>query len=116
MTIQINDLEKRLKDGRIGRREFLRGATALGVSVAAATAFAGKVQAATPKKGGKLRLGLGHGSTSDTLDPATFENLYVQIVGGASQNKLTEIGNNGDLTAELAESWEPTPDAIQWRF
>ena len=97
MTIQIKDLEKRLKDGRIGRREFLCGATALGVSVAAATAFAGKVQAATPKKGGKLRLGLGHGSTSDTLDPATYENLYVQVVGGAAHNKLTEIGNSGDL-------------------
>ena len=116
MTIQIKDLEKRLKDGRIGRREFLRGATALGVSVAAATAFAGKVQAATPKKGGKLRLGLGHGSTTDTLDPATYENLYVQVMGGALHNKLTVVGNSGDLGPELAESWESTPDAIQWRF
>ena len=43
----IKDLEKRLTEGQIGRREFMRGATVLGVSVAAATALAGKAQAAT---------------------------------------------------------------------
>jgi peptide/nickel transport system substrate-binding protein len=74
------------------------------------------VQAATPKKGGKLRLGIGHGSTTDTLDPATYENLYVQVVGGAVHNKLTLVSNSGDLVPELAESWEPTPDAVEWRF
>jgi peptide/nickel transport system substrate-binding protein len=103
-------------EGRIGRREFLSGATALGVSVAAATAFVGKVQAATPKKGGRLRLGIGHGSTTDALDPGTYENLYIQALGGAIHNKLTVIGSNGDLGPELAESWEATPDAAEWRF
>ena len=42
MTSQIKDLEKRLTEGRIDRREFLLGATALGVSAAAARAFVGK--------------------------------------------------------------------------
>ncbi len=116
MSNNVDFLRQQLAAGRIGRREFLHGATALGVSIAAAAAFAGKVRAATPKKGGKLRLGIGHGSTTDTLDPATWENLYVQVVGGATQNKLTVVGNTGDLGPELAESWDATPDAVEWRF
>ncbi len=105
-----------LASGRMTRRDFIQRAMALGATTALASTMAGQVLAATPKKGGKLRLGIGHGSTTDTLDPATWENLYVQVMGGATQNKLSEIGNTGDLVPELAESWEPTPDAIQWRF
>ena len=52
MTTDIKNLEARLTEGRIGRREFLQGATALGVSMAVATTLAGKVQAAVPKMGG----------------------------------------------------------------
>ncbi len=102
--------------GKMTRRDFMQRAMALGATTALASTMAGQVMAATPKKGGRLRLGIGHGSTTDTLDPATYENLYVQVMGGAAHNKLTEIGNTGDLVSELAESWEPTPDAIQWRF
>ncbi len=113
----LDELKGMLVAGKIDRREFMGRALASGATVAMASTLAsGALRAATPKKGGKLRLGIGHGSTTDTLDPATFENLYVQVMGGASQNKLTEIGNSGDLGPELAESWDPTPDAIQWRF
>ena len=113
----LDQLKRMLEAGQIGRREFMGRALAAGATVALASTLASKaLKAAMPKKGGRLRLGIGHGSTTDTLDPATFENLYVQVMGGASQNKLTEIGNSGDLVPELAESWEPTPDAIQWRF
>jgi peptide/nickel transport system substrate-binding protein len=108
---------KLLRLGRMSRREVMGRALALGATTALATSLASQaVKAATPKKGGKLRLGIGHGSTTDTLDPATYENLYVQVVGGAAHNKLTEIGNSGDLVPELAESWEPSADAIRWRF
>ena len=117
MSKNVDSLRRQLIAGRIGRRDFLKGATALGISaVAAQSLLAGTVLAATPKKGGKLRLGIGHGSTTDTLDPATWENLYVQVVGGSSQNKLTVVQNNGDLAPELAESWEASPDAVEWRF
>ncbi|MDX1710160.1 MAG: ABC transporter substrate-binding protein [Rhodovibrionaceae bacterium] len=110
-------IERLLRTGGISRRDFMQQATALGLTAAAASSIAGRAaRAATPKKGGILRLGIGHGSTTDTLDPATYENLYMQVVGGAAHNKLTVIDNNGELAPELAESWEPTPDATQWRF
>ncbi len=95
----------------VSRREFMAGASALGV----ATAFGPSAMAA-PKKGGHFRLGLGHGSTTDSNDPATFENLYSQVLGAASRNNLTEVDQNGKLVPELAESYEASPDAKTWTF
>jgi peptide/nickel transport system substrate-binding protein len=86
------------------------GAMAAGLSIAPGMARA------APKKGGTLRLGIGHGSTTDSLDPATFENLYMQTVGAACYNKLTEVGNTGELLPEAAESWDVSPDAKTWTF
>jgi peptide/nickel transport system substrate-binding protein len=112
-----NHYFKLLERGKISRREFMGRTAALGITTALATSLAAQAtKAATPKKGGTLRLGIGHGSTTDTLDPATYENLYIQCLGGAVHNKLTEVGNTGDLVPELAESWEPSPDAKVWTF
>jgi peptide/nickel transport system substrate-binding protein len=66
------DLRRALAEKRIGRRRFLEGAALLGVSTALATSTLSKAGfAATPKKGGTLRLGIGGGSTTDSLDPRT---------------------------------------------
>ena len=54
------------------RREFMGRAAALGVSTALATTMLGRAGlAAEPKKGGFARIGLAHGATTDSLDPAT---------------------------------------------
>jgi peptide/nickel transport system substrate-binding protein len=113
---RLTKLKFALGSGAIDRRSFMQGALALGLTASAATTLMAKVARAEPKKGGRLRLGIGHGSTTDTLDPATYENLYIQVVGGATHNKLTQIDNKGQLAAELAESWEPSSDATEWRF
>ena len=114
---ELSWLGRQLTSGRLSRRDFMGRAVALGVTTAlASTLSAQALRAATPKKGGRFRLGIGHGSTTDTLDPATWTNLYVQMIGGATQNKLTLVSSNGDLVPELAESWEPSSDAVQWRF
>ena len=95
------------------RRGFMKGASALGM---AAALTPGSVMAATPKKGGHIRIGLGHGSTTDSLDPATFENLYMQVVGATLRNGLTEVDQNGNLVPELAESFHASPDGRVWSF
>ena len=97
------------------RREALATGAAAG-AMAAGLWIAPGIARAAPKKGGTLRLGIGHGSTTDSLDPATFENLYMQTVGAACYNKLTEIGNTGELLPEAAESWDVSPDAKTWTF
>jgi peptide/nickel transport system substrate-binding protein len=100
----------------ISRREFLSTTLALGLALPAATALAGKALAAEPKRGGRVRLGLGLGSTTDTLDPATYNDTYMQVVGFGFRNCLTEVNNDDELIPELAESWEASDDATQWTF
>jgi len=110
-------LETQLQNGRISRREFLGRATAVGLTLPAAMALAGKVgRAAEPKPGGHMRVGLGHGSTTDSLDPGTFENDYMIFLGYCFRGHLTEIDQNDELIGDLAESWEVSDDATTWTF
>ncbi len=114
---ELTWLGQRLTEGRIGRREFLGRAAALGLTSALATTLAGKaLEAATPKKGGHMKLAMAHGATSDTLDPATLVNGYQWALGYAHRNALTEVVAGGGLGPSLAESWESSPDATTWRF
>ena len=113
----LKDLESRLAKGEIDRRTFIGGALALGMTVTAAASLASKAEAATPKKGGHFRAGMGHGSTTDSLDPATFENNFISSgVGYTIHNHIAEVGTGGDLEPELAESWEASDDAVTWFF
>ena len=103
---QIMHYAKLLELGRISRREFIGRAVALGVTTAMATTMAGKaLKAATPKKGGHMRVGIGAGSTADSIDPATFLQSYTQWVGYALRNHLTEVGSDGKLIPELCSGW-----------
>ena len=114
MTIE-HELKKLASQRGITRRRFMERALALGATTALATTFASNAFA-EPKKGGRLRVGLGHGSTTDSLDPATFENLYTQVVGSAARSNLMEVGQNGDLIPELAESFDVSDNGKMWKF
>lgn len=70
---------------------------------------------AQANNGGILRVALAQGGTSDTLDPATFSGAQQIFLGWCLRNNLTEIGSDGKLTAELAESWS-SDDATTWIF
>ena len=105
----------KLTAGQIDRRKFIMSALAAGVVLPAALSMADKAMAATPKKGGLFKLGRGHGSTTDSLDPATYENGYSQALCYAYGNHLTEVGADGQLRPELAESYESS-DAKTWIF
>lgn len=115
---RMKDLEWMLKAGKISRREFIAIASALGVSAALPTGLLpGIVQAAEPKRGGRLRLGLNGGATSDNLDPGIQLAMMPQtLVYGTLANSLVEIDADGQPVPELAESWESTPDAKKWIF
>ena len=78
--------------------------------------IAEEARAAAPKRGGKFRIGIGYGSTTDALDPGTFNDTYMQTVGLAARNCLTEVNNKDELVGELAESWEASSDAKTWTF
>ena len=114
---EIDYIAELYRLGRIGRREFLGRALALGATGALASTLAGRaVLAAGPKQGGTLRVGIGAGSTTDTLDPATFTDTYMQFVGYALRNHLTEVDTSGKLVPELCENWDVSDDAVDWVF
>ena len=63
-----------------------------------------------------MRAGIAHGSTTDTLDPATYENGFMLDVDYAIQNHLGEVDHTGTMQPELAESWEAQNGAKTWIF
>ncbi|MCP4744674.1 MAG: ABC transporter substrate-binding protein [Desulfobacteraceae bacterium] len=117
----MEDLKAAVKlyqQGGISRREFIKRACALGLAAAASPLLNPfPAQAAGPKRGGRLRIGITGGSTTDSLDPALITDLMMQVfLYGAVGNSLVEIDADGQAVPELAESWESTQDAKKWIF
>ncbi|SMF83962.1 peptide/nickel transport system substrate-binding protein [Tistlia consotensis] len=114
---EISRLIDLAESGLVDRRGFMTGALALGVTVGAASTLWSRTARAAAKKGGHFRLAVASGSTSDTLDSATFDSTFNQVLGyGTLRNALTEIKADGTVGPELAESWEAEPDATIWVF
>ncbi|MXY35088.1 MAG: twin-arginine translocation signal domain-containing protein, partial [Boseongicola sp. SB0664_bin_43] len=98
-----------LASAGVSRRSVLKGATALGT--AALVTPWGTPLRAQPKRGGTLRVGMAHGSTTDAMDPGSWEADFMIFQAHTRNNYLTEIAPDGSLVPELAESWEASPDA-----
>lgn len=111
---KVNRIDREARIGKLSRREFVTAAVAAGLTVASADAMFSEAVAATPKKGGVLRIALGSGSTSDTLDPALFLNTYMFTVGQTIGNALTQVDAQGDIHPDLADSFEPSERAKTW--
>lgn len=99
---------------RLSRRRFAFGAAALATIPCSSVASFG--QEGTPKKGGRFRVGVAAGATTDSLDPATYNANMMVVSGYALRNNLTEVNGRNELVPELAESWEASKDAATWTF
>ena len=114
---ELHYYAKLLELGKISRREFIGRAMALGVTVGLASTMAGKaVEAAGPKKGGHMRLGVGGGASDDNLDPGRYGEPFTMSMAHATRNYLTEIDREGNLVPELCTGWSASDDATQWTF
>ena len=111
----VKELEGKLRNGAITRREFLGRASVLGVAATTATSIWNTALAA-PKRGGHQIQGLRGGATSDSLDPEALFDTHAISCSWQIRNNLSEVLANGDVIGELAESWEPSADASEWRF
>ncbi|WP_420861832.1 ABC transporter substrate-binding protein [Algirhabdus cladophorae] len=97
---------------QISRRGLMK--TGAAASVLAAT---GMPAVAQGKRGGTLRLGLAGANTSDSWDGRTHSDSYmIMSAHGCVFDCLTEVGADGTLKGELAESWEASADAVTWTF
>ena len=109
-------LQRMLDDKKTTRREFLVGATALGLSAAAASTMWSKTADAAPIKGGHLRSALVGGSTTDNMDQQSWTDTFMISVARATRDSLVEVGQDNTAQPGLAESWEASADASTWRF
>ena len=98
----------------LNRRSVLKTGAAAGVLAATGAHAASH---AAPKRGGTLRMGLAGANTSDSWDGRTHSDSFMIMMGhGCVFDCLTEVGADGTLKGELAESWEASADAKTWTF
>ena len=114
----IEQLHAQLASGSLSRRGFLRAAAALGVGsstigslLATTPAFA-----APPTRGGRLRLAVGSGGTTDSLDPTKYLSTSDYTRGFQIYSPLVALSRDGLATPALATSWEPNANATEWVF
>lgn len=116
---KIDFLAREHNAGRINRRELLGRAAAAGLGAAALNtlvANADAYAAETPRKGGVLKLGVGGGSTTESLDPTTWNDTVPTTVGNAFLDALIEVGPDMGPVPQLATDWEAKPGAKEWIF
>jgi len=131
----IPDLQSDLRKGKMTRREFMRFATLLGMSVGAATVAAqcggpaqpaapaggeeaagGEEQAAAPAAGGIKRGGtFTRAMELQMIDhPARFSWVQQSNVVSQVGEYLTQTGPDNITRPYLLESWETNDDVTEW--
>ncbi len=113
---KLTEITSLFRAGRIGRRELMQGAAALGLTAAAATSLVPTAEAATPKRGGHAKAGILGGETTDDLDIATINNEHQMFTILAINEYLTETDSDGALQPRLATRWEPSDGGKTWVF
>jgi peptide/nickel transport system substrate-binding protein len=118
MSSELEFLSRRVASGKLSRRDFLGRATALGVTAAFAnTLLSTAALAQGAKKGGALKMGLVGGESTNSLDPGQWLTQVPQNFGLTwGETMIVQSPQDGSATPVLAESWEASPDAAEWRF
>lgn len=118
MSNELDYLSRLAASGRLSRRDFLGRAAALGVTATFANSLLSTaVRAQAPQKGGDLRMGINGGESTNSLDPATWLTQVPQNFGSTWGELLVlQSPQDGSPQPVLAESWEASADAAEWRF
>ena len=112
----LAQLKKQFNEGKLGRREFIRYSTLLGVSATAAYGMMGMVaprpaSAADMPKGGTVRISM---RVLEVVDPHTYSWLTDSNQGRGTHEYLTKTGTDNVTRPYLAEKWEATEDLKTW--
>ena len=117
MTITLDRMKSLAGKGKMGRRDFIQLSMAAGFTLAASKEMYVSAVRAEAKVGGSFRMGLGHGSTTDTMDPATWANSFASNIGiGLIGDALVDINQKNEVVPNLAESFEADASASRWVF
>ncbi len=116
--VPIDSLVDRFTSGRIGRREFLKGAAALGLSVSSAGALLAACggESGTSEQSTDL-LNVHIGADIGSLDPAFQPSQQdYEVAFNIFQNLVAYKPGTWKLVNELAEEWEGSEDGLRWDF
>lgn len=111
-------VDKVLKGG-YSRRDAIKLMVATGITLAAAEniLISGNVaMAATPKKGGSVRMASNLHGPDDQLDPTLFTSTIDYTRGRTTYNSLVQHANDLTPQPELATSFESNANATEWTF
>jgi len=105
------------KSTMITRRKLISRLVGGGIAFSVASQIADKALAAD-RRGGSVRLGLNGGNTSDSLDPALPQDVFMASLGSAVRERLVEIDEDGRPAPALAEEWDlsANADALSFRL
>ena len=101
------------------RRDIMKLAAVTGVTLAIAENMlisGNRAIAATPKKGGSVRMASSLHGPDDQLDPPLFTSTIDYTRGRATYNSLIQHSNELVPQPELAESFESNSNASEWTF
>jgi len=115
----LEALCERVQKGEISRRDFMRTAAWLGVSVASASSFIGGFSSAlaqtgeAPVAGGTLRFGM---QVQEITDPMTVNWIEASNLFRNCLEYLTYVDADNITHPYLAKSWTPSEDLKIWDF
>ena len=114
----VRAFQQLYRDGKVNRREFLTVMGALGFSAATAGSLLGSAGAlaATPRRGGSVRMASNLHGPDDQMDPIVFTSNIDYSRGRATYNGLIQIRDNMVLAPELAEEWSVNANATEFTF
>ena len=112
----LTQLKRQLGEGRLGRREFIRYATLLGVSATAAygmtgLAAPGPARAANMPRGGSVRISM---RVHKVDDPHTYSWIHDSNQGRGTHEYLTRTGPDNVTRPYLCRKWEASDDLRTW--
>lgn len=114
---QIEWMVGEVKAGRMGRREFIGRAGALGVGIAAASTILSRASvAAEPIDGGTLNVATEYSGAEETFDTTKMTNSTDIQRAFQVYNRLTALDRNINVVPNLATEWESTNEASEWTF
>ncbi|WP_395684539.1 ABC transporter substrate-binding protein [Aestuariivirga sp.] len=113
--MKMNAAQKAVGLGKLSRRDFIQFAMASGMTLAAASTLFASAARAQPKAGGVFKAAVGHGQTTDSLDPATWSNGFTFAWGKSVMGApLVQINQKNEVVPHVAESFEPADGATKW--
>ena len=117
MKDQLDQLISHIEQVRVSRRSFLNRTAAFGLTAALGTSLLpGALRADEPKKGGVVKMGLGGGETTDTLDPGLADSPVPFSINRQWGDTIVNVTPDGQIEPRLATEYSSNDEGTVWTF